>query len=654
MCGLAGFFSPTGLGAEDAAAVVGVMASAIAHRGPDDSGVWVDGEAGIALGHRRLSVLDLSPAGHQPMKSASGRFVVVFNGEIYNHLRLRAELGQHLWRGHSDTETLLAGVEHWGLAITLQKTVGMFAIALWDRERRALTLARDRMGEKPLYFGWQGNSFLFGSELKAFRVHREFRAEVERDVLFLYLRHLAVPAPYSIYRGICKLVPGATVTVSSRTPPGALPEPVPYWSLRQAVVAAKARPFTGGDAQAVAELEARLADAVTLQRVADVPLGAFLSGGIDSSAVVATMQAQSSRPVKTFAIGFHESGYNEAHHAKDVARHLGTDHTELYVTSAEAMAIVPRLPSLYDEPFADCSQIPTFLVAQLARQHVTVSLSGDGGDELFGGYGRYLSASRFWRKMQLLPESARRAAARALRFALSCLPEYSLDRVRLIPARRLRQSLRERVFLLTEALECKHPDAFYRLMISQWREPIEVLSDGREPVSLLTSKESWPRIASFEERMMYADTSSYLLDDILVKIDRAAMAVSLESRIPLLDHRLVEFSWSLPLSMKIRDGQGKWLLRELLYKYVPRELVTRPKMGFAVPVDHWLRGPLREWAETLLSEDGLKRGGFFNPKPIRLRWEQHVSGQCNWRDSLWAILMFQAWLQAGPATIRVS
>ena len=645
MCGLAGFVDHQ-LSSDQYCLVAETMACTIAHRGPDDSGVWVDHEAGIALAHRRLSIIDVSAAGHQPMVSASGRFLIVFNGEIYNYGDLRAELGHQSWRGHSDTETLLAGIECWGLVSTLKRSRGMFAFALWDRLTRELKLGRDRMGEKPLYYGWQGSAFLFASELKALRAHPKFRREIDGAVLPLYLRHLSVPAPYSIYRGIRKLVPGTVVTISSGTSAGTLPDPVPYWSLRDAVAEGKRRPFHGDDTDALAELETRLREAVNLQRIADVPLGAFLSGGIDSSLVVAMMQMQSSRPVKTFTIGFHESRYNEAHHANAVARHLGTDHSELYVTSRETLDVIPKLPQLYDEPFADSSQISTYLVSKLARQRVTVSLSGDGGDELFGGYGRYFSTGRVWRKLRLWPSRGRWLLARSLRLLSPEVVGHLLDPILLLHDRRFRQSYADRLQALAGALECDRPEQFYALMTSQWREPLMICKDGNEPAPTLVDSEGLPSLHAYEERVMYADAVSYLPDDILVKIDRAAMAVSLETRIPLLDHRVVEFAWCLPLRFKMRNGQGKWLLRQLLHKSVPAPLASRAKHGFGVPVDDWLRGPLREWAEDLLKEERLNQDGFFQSKPIRQRWHDHLSGRCNWRDSLWTILMFQDWLKA--------
>ncbi len=622
------------------------MAQRIAHRGPDDSGVWVDADAGLALAFRRLSILDLSPAGHQPMVSASGRYVIVFNGEIYNHLHLRGELeGEDggAWRGHSDTETLLAGFEAWGVEATLKKTVGMFAVALWDRAERTLYLARDRMGEKPLYYGWQGDTFLFGSELKAFQAHPSFRAEIDRNAITLLLRHNCIPAPYSIYQGIGKLLAGSYLKLL----PGARKaEPTRYWSLREVVEQGQAHPFIGSDTEAIAELESHLREAIGMQMVADVPLGAFLSGGIDSSTIVALMQAQSSQPVKTFTIGSHQQGYNEAQHAKAVAQHLGTEHTELYVTPDDAMHVIPRLPRLYDEPFSDSSQIPTFLVSQMTKQHVTVSLSGDAGDELFGGYNRYSWASPISR-MGRVPVPVRKLAAAGLRgFSPSIWDRLYRPALALLPAH-LRIALPgDKAHKLADVLAGGgSPEEIYRGLVSHWKRPEGVAVGATEPPTVLTSPANWPRLEEFEQRMMYLDSMTYLPDDILVKVDRAAMGVSLETRVPFLDHRVVEFAWRLPLSLKIRAGQGKWLLRQVLYNYVPKQLMERPKMGFGVPVDSWLRGPLREWAEDLLGESRIRQEGFFRPEPIRTMWAQHLAGHRNLQYPLWDVLMFQAWLR---------
>jgi len=643
MCGFAGFFGGApNIGFE---AVLRAMGDALLHRGPDDGGVWWDPAAQIGLSHRRLSILDLSPAGHQPMVSPCERFVLAYNGEIYNHLELRAELeaqnGHFDWRGHSDTETLLAALRHWGVEGALQRLNGMFAFALWDAAERTLFLARDRMGEKPLYYGRSGDAFLFGSELKALAAHPDWRGEVDRDALALYMRHNYVPAPWSIYRGIHKLPPAQFVAI--RDGGRAVGAPRCYWDLgavaEQGVAAASGTPEALAD-----ELDALLRDAVGRRMMADVPLGAFLSGGYDSSTVAALMQAQSSRPVKTFTIGFNEEGYDEAQHARAVAAHLGTDHTELYVTPAEALAVIPKLPTMYDEPFADSSQIPTFLVSQLARRHVTVALSGDGGDELFCGYSRYTVGQRAWQKLRPLPLPLRRVLA----WLLERAPGHALDAIQrlLLPPRLRLPNLADRLPKLAEVLVCENGESFYRRLISHWKEPERVVLGAREPDTILSAPDRLPPLPGLRERMMLLDMLTYLPDDILTKVDRASMAVSLEARVPLLDHRVVEFAWRVPTAYKYRDGQGKWLLRQVLYRYVPRELMERPKMGFGVPIEHWLRGPLRDWAEELLDEKRLREEGYFDPAPIRTMWEEHVSGKRRWHYYLWDVLMFQAWLEA--------
>ena len=639
------------------------MTNSISHRGPDSSGEWIDVSAHVALGHRRLAIVDLSPAGSQPMQSASGRYVIAFNGEIYNHSDLRGELekggGPHPcplpagegvqpgWRGQSETETLLAGIEAWGLEATLKKSIGMFAIALWDRQTRTLTLARDRMGEKPLYYGWQGSGnervFLFGSELKALKVHPAFAADIDRGALCLLLRHNYIPAPYSIYQGIAKLEPGCLLSVSLAQPE---PRIWKYWDTVAVARAGVAQPFVGTPEQAVDALEVLLKDAVRQQMMADVPLGAFLSGGIDSSTVVALMQAQSSRPVKTFTIGFNGDGYNEAVHAKAVARHLGTEHTELYVSPQQAMEVIPRLPGLYCEPFADSSQIPTFLVSQLAKQHVTVSLSGDAGDELFCGYNRYQITEKLWHKLALVPAPLRALVAKGIT-TLSPTAWDSLADI--IPGARRYAALGDKLHKGAGVLASATVDELYLGMVSHLRNPADWVIGGQEPPTCLMGLRPDLEGLGAVERMMALDTVSYLPDDILVKVDRAGMGVSLESRVPFLDHRLVEFAWSLPLAYKLRDGQTKWPLRQVLYRHVPRELIDRPKMGFGVPLHDWLRGPLRNWAEELLDEARLAREGYFHPEPIRKIWAEHLSGRRNWMAQLWNVLMFQAWLEANHA-----
>jgi len=647
MCGVTGFLAAGRL-TEAPQRLAQRMADTLAHRGPDESGLWVDEACGVALAHRRLSILELSPAGSQPMVSASGRHVLSFNGEIYNHLALREELeaagAAPRWRGHSDTETLLACFEAWGIEPTLKKSVGMFAIAAWDRAARVLTLARDRMGEKPLYYGRVNGALVFASELKALRAFPGFAARIERRALALFMRHNYVPAPWTIYENIRKLPPGCLVRF---TLPLAAEAPVEaYWSLKAAAQEGLRHPFAGSGEEAVDELERLLRRSIAGQMVADVPVGAFLSGGIDSSTVVALMQAQSAQPVKTFTIGFREDGYDEARHAKAVARHLGTDHTELYVTPREAMDVVPQLPLLYDEPFADSSQVPTHLVARLARRQVTVSLSGDGGDELFGGYNRYFWAMTLWRRIARLPKPAR-AAASAL---ITDLSPSGWNRLFALAAPLLPRRLRyanpgDKLHKLAGLLAADRPEAIYLRLVSHWEDPARLVLGAEEPLTAVTDSAAWLGCAEFEHRMMYVDSLTYLPDDILVKVDRAAMGVSLETRVPLLDHRVVEFAWRLPLAMKTRDGEGKWLLRRLLDRHVPRALVARPKMGFGVPIDHWLRGPLRDWAEALLAEERLAREGFLDPAPVRQRWREHLSGRRNWQYLLWDVLMFEAWLE---------
>jgi len=651
MCGIAGILSC--IGDSTLSEIVAHMADALVHRGPDDAGVWVDEAAGIALAHRRLSILDLSPAGHQPMVSASGRYVIVFNGEIYNHQDLRHELAMQgkapAWRGHSDTETLLACYSAWGVERTLRAIVGMFALALWDRRDRVLTLVRDRLGEKPLYYGWQGSTLLFGSELKALKAHPGFRAEVNRAAVTLLLRHNCIPAPYSIYQGIHKLMPGHYLSIplpAVRAVRSVSPQA--WWRYNDVVTNGLAQPFDGSDTEAIDALEAQLSVSVKGQMQADVPLGALLSGGIDSSTIVSLMQAQSSRPVHTFTIGIHTAD-NEAESAKAVARHLGTEHTELYVTSEDALAVIPKLPTMYCEPFSDSSQIPTFLVCQMASQHVKVALSGDAGDEIFCGYNRYLKARRVWRKMSSLPLQVRRAATAALCAFTPATWDKLFSYISSIVPKSLRIGTPgDKAHKLAEVLALSDGQAFYRQLTSHWYDTAAVVIGAQEPQTLLTNPAAWPQTDSFEHWMMAMDAQTYLTDDILVKVDRAAMANSLETRVPILDHRVIELAWRMPLHQKIRKGEGKWLLRQVLYKYVPRELIERPKSGFGVPIDSWLRAELRDWAESLLDERRLKEEGYFDPKPIRQKWEEHLSGTRNWQYHLWDILMFQAWFEQNP------
>jgi asparagine synthase (glutamine-hydrolysing) len=640
MCGFVGFLG--GVFSEEQKGVESLlkrMADTITYRGPDDEGYWSDADQRIALGHRRLSILDLSPAGHQPMVSSSGRYVIAFNGEAYNHMALRQELGVTSWRGHSDTETLLAGFDEWGIQGAIERVVGMFAFAVWDKTENTLTLGRDRIGEKPLYYGWQGNNFLFGSELKALKEHPAFKAEINRESVCLFMRHSYIPAPYSIYTGIKKLEPGCLLSCSLSQP-----EPTiwAYWSAVNLIKKGVDFPFRGTPVEAVDELERLTKDSIKQQMVADVPLGAFLSGGKDSSTVVALMQSQSSQKIKTFSIGFNEDGYNEAIYAKAVAQHLGTEHTELYVPSNIAREVIASLPTLYDEPFSDSSQIPTFLVAQLAKQHVTVALSGDAGDELFGGYNRYKMTGDIWRKISLLPRSIRRLAAQGIEAltpqAWNSLCEY-------VPGTNRFVNIGDKLHKGAGIMASRSIDELYLGLVSFFSNPESLVISGREPDTLLTG--NMPDLTGLDDvqRMMALDLVTYLPDDILVKVDRAAMGVSLETRVPFLDHRIVEFAWTLPQSLKIRDGETKWALCQILYRYVPKELIDRPKMGFGIPIHDWLRGPLKDWAEALLDETRLKAEGIFYPAPIRALWKEHLSGHRNLGHYLWNVLMFQLWLE---------
>lgn len=651
MCGIAGIITGGALNA----ATVKRMTDPIAHRGPDDEGVWLDEGAGIGLGHRRLSIIDLSPLGHQPMASADGRYILSYNGEIYNHAALRAELdaatGARPWRGHSDTETLVEAIATWGLEKTLGKCVGMFAIALWDRKERQLQLARDRFGEKPLFFGWVGGDFVFASELKAVRTHPRFANEVHRPALRLLAARTYIPAPLSIYRDVYKLQPGTILTATAdawRTTPSSPPvagsreggiSVAPYWSYREAVGAGLADPIRD-EAEALERLEAVLAEAIQGQSVADVPVGAFLSGGIDSSTVVALYQKYSASKVRTFTIGFEEAGFNEADFAKQVARHFGTEHHERYVTVREAQDIIPALPAIYDEPFADSSQIPTHLVSRFAREQVTVALSGDGGDELFGGYNRYFGTARLWSQMKKLPHPVRALAGRGLG---QVSPKLWNGLSSLLPGGRRPPHFGVKVQKTFRTMS--HAGGLgdvFTSFLDEWAgEPSPVLGAG--PPAMECAFDLDIGAAPDAVRMMYCDGVSYLPDDILCKVDRAAMAVSLETRVPFLDHRVAELAARIPIDMKIKGGSGKQILRRLLYREAPASLFERPKAGFAVPVGEWIRGPLRPWAEALLDRRRLASEGWFDAAAIDRRWQQHLRGERDSTPALWAILMFQAW-----------
>lgn len=646
MCGFVGFMDES---ADNNASdyLLSEMAKCIAHRGPDDEGIWLDQTNGIGMAHRRLSILDLSEAGHQPMTSASGRYVFAFNGEIYNYLDLRTKLKTEKdikWRGHSDTETLLAGFEKWGIVPTLKKCIGMFAFALWDKQLKILTLGRDRLGEKPLYYGWINNVFFFGSELTAFKPHPKFKADINRDSLTLLLRYSSIPAPYSIYQNIFKLEPGNLISISASDH---TMHKESYWGAVDLMNHGLKNPFGGSPQMAVNELNELLMDAIGKQMISDVPLGAFLSGGVDSSTIAAMMQAQSTTKIKTFSIGFYDGAYNEAEHARQVAKHLGTDHYDLYVSSKDALDVIPRIPSIYSEPFADSSQIPTHLVAHIAKQKVTVSLSGDAGDELFGGYRRYKRANRSWNTINSIPLMLRTLGASSI-----CSVSPSLLNSILSPLDHL-ESLGIKpanwAYKLQKAatvLRCSNPISYYQqAFMSHNFNPKECVLFANEPPTLFNQAFGLLQSTNFMEQMMAMDMLTYLPSDILTKVDRAAMSVSLETRIPFLDHRVVEFAWSLPMEYKINNGIDKWVLREVLYKYVPKSMIERPKMGFAVPLANWLRGPLKDWTEALLDEKRLQEEHFFNVPLVRQKWQEHLSGHRNWQYQLWDILMFQAWLE---------
>lgn len=643
MCGIAGFLDFRQRSPRDEMRFIAQsMADSLAHRGPDASGTWTDAHAGIALGHRRLAILDLSQRGSQPMTSDGDRYVVTLNGEIYNFRELREELAhKHNFRGTSDTEVMLAAFEEWGVENTLQKLNGMFAFAVWDRVSRTLTLARDRIGEKPLYYATFGETFLFASELKGLKRHPEFVGSINRDALAVYLRHNYIPAPQCIYRDVYKLRPGHFLRISAQ---GAA-TPQPYWELRSVIQTGMAEPFPGSPQDAIETLDYLLRAAVRRQMVSDVPLGAFLSGGIDSSTVVALMQAQSSRPVRTFTIGFREQQYDEAPHARAVAQTLGTDHTELYVTPGDAMAVIPTLPALYDEPFADSSQIPTCLVAKLARRSVTVSLSGDGGDELFGGYHSYAVVSKLWKFEQLLPLESRRLLKQLIH-STSVRRWDWLGRLWYGLTRNGNAGWGDKLHKLGEVLDARSGEDLFRRFVSHRTAPGDWVSGRKEHGTGYGEDSGASTLPDLIHRMMYLDSLTYLPDDILVKLDRAAMSVALETRVPLLDRHVVEFAWRIPLSMKVREGKGKWLLREVLAKYLPKELVDRPKAGFSVPMATWLRGPLRAWAESLLSERRLRDDGYLDPVRVRRMWVEHLSGSRDWRFGVWDVLMFQSWLDA--------
>jgi asparagine synthase (glutamine-hydrolysing) len=639
MCGIVGYFSPSGFLLEEGIAILEDMRESLIHRGPDGHGIWVDHEVGIAVGHRRLSIIDLTPTGSQPMISKSSRYVLSFNGEIYNHLEIRKKLeasDQIQWNGESDTESLLTAIEHWGLERALNASVGMFAFALWDREARELKLVRDRMGEKPLFYGWQSGLLVFGSELKALRNHPAFESKIDQNVLPLFFRHGYIPEPWCVWKGIKKLLPGSFVTIRA-SDCNFYPEPHRYWSLYESALIGRSNPFLGSDRDAIDILETTLIQSIKSQMVADVPLGAFLSGGIDSSTIVALMQAQSKHPIKTFTIGFSEESYDEAKYAKKVANYLGTDHTELYISADKGIEIIHKIPGIYDEPFGDSSAIPTFLVSQLASQHISVSLSGDGGDELFCGYKRYLNSKEhaLWKILKTTPTFGQEMITSIVR---SKFPIY-LNSI----LNRFGKSITIQSNIFENFLSSTSYSQYYLLKTSYWNPPPVLF--GFDLLNYGYSTKELEVFSLYVEQMMLQDSVIYLPNDILTKVDRAGMAVSLECRIPFLDHRVVELSWRMPNYFKVRDGKGKWLLRQVLNRYIPAVITDRPKMGFGVPVDHWLRGPLKEWGEELIQPKKLEEQGFLNPISVNLCWREHQMGLNNWRDKLWVVLMWQAWLE---------
>ena len=647
MCGINGFYS---LSLSNFNNAISKMNSAISHRGPDSNGSWQDSNVGIFFGHQRLSILDLSTAGNQPMRSISGQFIITYNGEIYNHLEIREEIEKKnsdlKWRSNSDTETLLEAIGTWGIDTTLKKIEGMFAFGIWDRKKRSLILARDRIGEKPLYFGWQGEGnnkiFIFSSELKALKVHPGFNADLNKDAITLQLRHNCIPAPHSIYKNIYKLLPGHYLQIHEHELKKAIsPSIKSYWSISNCAIFGANNQLRENENKIINDLENNLKKSVKKQMISDVPIGAFLSGGIDSSTIAALMQSQSNNPINTFTIGFQESDYSEANYAKEIAKHLGTNHTNLFVSSQKALDIIPKLPIIYDEPFSDSSQIPTFIVSQLTSQHVKVALSGDGGDELFCGYNRYIFSKKFSNFYRFVPTILRKALSSLI---LSISPKKLNILPKFMPILNHYVNFGDRIHKGANALKVKDLSQLYYFLTSHWQNPKSVVIDSSEPGTFLNEFKPDLSNLNFQEQMMVLDCLTYLPDDILVKIDRAAMASSIETRIPFLDHKLIEYVFKIPHNLKYRDGQGKWILRKILKKYIPEKLTERPKRGFEIPLDLWLRGPLREWAENLLNEKRIKQENYFNPEQIRNKWKEHLSEKKNWQYDLWDILMFQAWL----------
>jgi len=637
MCGITGYLSKNNnLSHDHLSHTIESMTQSLAHRGPDNRGVWVDANDQICLGHSRLAIIDLSETGHQPMVSSSGKLVITYNGEIYNTNELRTELTQlgHQFKGHSDTEVILEACQAWGVAGAASKLIGMFAFAVWNKEKKELSLVRDRLGIKPIYWSHPGKSFLFGSELKALRLINECPAQIDRDALSLYMRHNYIPAPYTIYKDVQKLEPGSILTFSSTS--GVKIQQ--YWSLEQVVYnTASDRRQHVNLTDTLNGLEDLLSDAVSRRMVSDVPLGAFLSGGIDSSLVAALMQSNSDTPIKTFSIGFHEHDYDEAVYAKKVATHLGTNHTELYVTPEDALNVVPSLAYMYDEPFSDSSQIPTFLISKLTREHVTVALSGDGGDEVFAGYNRYFLTQKIQRLLKMMPAFSKELFAKLI---MSVPPSKWTALFSVLPASMQLPQTGDKLHKLARLLKLEEEELYHEL-ISHWSDTELLVLGSKEPHTKYIKNNS---ALTDAEKMQYIDTLTYLPDDILTKVDRASMSVSLEVRVPLLDHRVLEFAWGMNENMKIRNKSGKWILKEILKKHIPPELTNRPKMGFGIPIDSWLRGPLRTWAEDLLNYNSIREQGYLNADMVKHKWEEHISGKRNWQYHLWDVLMFQSWL----------
>lgn len=648
MCGINGFYSKS---LKNSNEIINKMNLALSSRGPDAKGIWKDIDAGIVFGHRRLSIIDLTVAGNQPMQSKSNRFVLTYNGEIYNHLTIRKLIEKSnpkiVWRSRSDTETLLEAINSWGIEIALNRIEGMFAFGLWDKKTRCLTLARDRIGEKPLYFGWQGKGsnkvFIFSSEIKALKIHPQFDYTINRDAIALQLRHNCIPAPYSIYKHIHKLSAGSYIQLKeSDLNRGLIPKSNCYWSLVKCAEFGNNNLIKSSDIDIENELENKIKASIGKQMISDVPIGAFLSGGIDSSLIVSLMQSLSLNPVKTFTIGFSNNDISEAKYAKNIAQHLGTDHTELYISAQNALEVIPKLTDIYDEPFSDSSQISTLLVSKLAKQQVKVTLSGDGGDELFCGYNRYVLGKKFSKIKKLMPHQI----FKIISFSLRLITPKNWTKIsKFLPLINNTPNFGDKVYKALDVIEEKTIYDFYYNLCSHWKNPSEVVINAKEPGTLLNKFK--PNLEGFndQQQMMILDTLTYLTDDILVKIDRASMASSLETRLPFLDHKLIEYAWKIPQSLKLKHGNGKWILRQILNKHVPKNFTNRPKMGFAVPIDDWLRGSLRDWAENLLNEERLKREGYLNPKPIRDKWNEHLLGKNNWQHDLWDVLMFQSWLE---------